>query len=485
MASGEGLGRRPSPKANFKVIEGSVVALSLVSEAIVQDKTDAPESILPFIMKCGSDIGQYSLEGLNFCSDSGLETVFGQLPHCVALARLSDFVSASALQHMVLPAAFVHDSPQIDVDVALLALRMAVVCRNIVGAAAFVHDGLLVPSAASARPADDKLFNEMTWAIASLGELLSCLDEVVSSQTALKAEGGNISFLTPVTLVRGWGKVMSIFSRVSIHSLIGMFVKILDEATIKCKTATPAWKAAITDEGWNHALAKKLLGGRLEATVSAHNNVHAVMGRMSASAKLLSLAPRLQDHDISSQPIAVAFATMSTTMTSAICIMGTDIINNASDPSCAARAAEFLHKYRQHPSSKNLPDVFWVEFEALASLRSLGADAIASSSAMSTSSPAVAQVALTSGAHGSASSHGEKRSSDSILDGGSSTGTPSQSGRLPSGKLGLTRRSDADLSTDRDSAILAVARQHSRCLLDPCAGAWSYLDRLGRVVQAG
>lgn len=87
---------------------------------------------------------------------------------------------------------------------------------------------------------------------------------------------------------------------------------------------------------------------------------------------MFGIAPRLQEHELSAQPIAIALATMASSMTSAITIMGTNIPEASSDPVGSKRAADFLKKYRENPSSKNLPASFWMEFEALASLETDG-----------------------------------------------------------------------------------------------------------------
>lgn len=115
-------------------------------------------------------------------------------------------------------------------------------------------------------------------------------------------------------------------------------------------------------------MSKKLVGaGRLPSIVSAYNEVHNILKQMNMSAQVLHITPRLQEHDASREPIAIAFAAMSSAMTAAICAMGLEILDMTG--SFASRKAKlYLTQNRNHASAKVLPPAFWAEFEALASL---------------------------------------------------------------------------------------------------------------------
>ena len=86
-------------------------------------------------------------------------------------------------------------------------------------------------------------------------------------------------------------------------------MRVLEVATKSCKGGILEWSACMAPE-FNETLAVKLLTGKYKRIVAKHNALHATLQSLSQSGHLLDVAPRLQNHDVTSAPIAVAVATL-------------------------------------------------------------------------------------------------------------------------------------------------------------------------------
>lgn len=248
--------------------------------------SNAPEEMLPLIMKNDADCSDLLYPGVDMSSDGSYHDVFGGLPHNMAAQHFAEFTEASGMQRVTLPASFVSGSPSpsLPTDAAILILKTIVTTRDIASICACIHKFLLQLVAEKQRPSDGELFGPLTWNIARLGEMLSALDVLVCDKVAdvIEAEGWDL--IATISVIRAWGKVMTIFSFACIRCLVSQWVAALESATTKCKSCTPSWEAALTPNGWNHSLASRLLKGHLEPTIGAYNAVHNLLARMNLAA---------------------------------------------------------------------------------------------------------------------------------------------------------------------------------------------------------
>lgn len=355
----------------MNLIGGAVLSLYLVSEPVVAKKPHA--EVLPFLLRSKTD-DCCEIAPNELVLDEGMNTIdiFKKSLHNEALAHLCDFADASELTSLVLPGLFGNGSLDLPIESAIVVMRATAAIYDLVQLAAFVHKHLVLLASRGVLISGSSLFGQLTWAALHLPQMMSELDNILTSAAATQAESGAWDLVPSIATMKEWRKTFCIFLRAALDSAVSSFVAALSIATTKCRDTTPAWEACIVGESFDLEMSKKLVGsGRLNSIVDSYNAVHNVLSSMNKSAQLLHITPRLQDHLAGREPIAIAFATMSSSMTAAICSMGLEILD-ITGPSASRKAADFVAQYRSHASSKALPSAFWAEFEALASLSSSG-----------------------------------------------------------------------------------------------------------------
>lgn len=338
-----------------------------MSEAVVAKKPIA--DILPFMMKSkNDDCNELAPNDLHIADDANTKDIFKAAAHNQAFEHLCNFAEASALPTLVLPESFGEGHLELPIQSATEVLRATVSIYDLVSLAAFIHKHLILPSSRGVLIPPSALFGQLTLAISHFSQMMSDLESVLTSAAATQAESGGWELTPSMGMLKEWRKTFCIFLRGALESAVASFVAALRTATHKCRDATPAWEACIVGSSFDLEMSKKLVGaGRLPSIVSAYNEVHSILKQMNMSAQVLHISPRLQEHDASREPIAIAFAAMSSAMTAAICAMGLEILDMTG--SFASRKAKlYLNQNRNHASAKVLPPAFWAEFEALASL---------------------------------------------------------------------------------------------------------------------
>lgn len=108
--------------------------------------------------------------------------------------------------------------------------------------------------------------------------------------------------------------------------------------------------------------------GRMANIVKAHNSLHSLMVQLNEGAKVISLHPRLQDHESSAEAVAVALTTMSAASTAGIMALGADVLQLSNTAAGSEKAAAFVAKHKGTAAAKPIPDDFWSELVAMGSL---------------------------------------------------------------------------------------------------------------------
>lgn len=351
-------------KASLELVASARVALTIYHPEVVEDKPIA--ELMPFLLGC--DIpGIVIFQDLEV-SEYTTPSAFGsQFPHAMALDNLTKFAEATSLEQIVLPPALA-DHDAIPWTSASVILGIVCIVRDLISAAAYIHENLIMPAADSHKVNLKLLFSEVPQCLRIMAETLGELDTILMGPAAMSIEKSGIVLCNPLALIREWKKTMCIDRKRMLDNMLEELMHALSSSVARCTEVTPSWSAIFGNGDFNQALAARLMTSKLEPIVEAHNKLHHMLSQLNSIAKVLEVQPRLQDHPLTSETVAISLATMANSSTAAIVCLGCEVLRHQGDPSGSAKAEQFLTEHRSREPARPLPDVFWSEFEAMSSL---------------------------------------------------------------------------------------------------------------------
>lgn len=371
------------------MIDGASVNVRTIYGTVLQDK--AIEEILPSLLEgaCVEAIAA-AREKFERVDDADSMALIATAPHNVARHRLENFVEAAGLSQLEVQCKIFAET-DISASHALCAASLACVVSDFASVASCLHLNFLRQWKGQEPMADAELFGWCVEAVCALQQLSSSLGEMVLSNDALSIEKANVRMATSVAVIREWQVCMQTFVNRVLRHVLEAFVCTIKAATASARSATPAWEACVENGKLNIAMTTKMMSGKLEAIVQAHNRLHMLLSKLNAAAKAMAVAPRLQAHEVTAEPIAVALATMNSATVAATIARGVEILALAGEPTGPSQAADFM-RCHLNERTKCLPKNFWAEFEAMRSLlpQSRGSEAQASAAANANATEAIA-----------------------------------------------------------------------------------------------
>lgn len=348
------------------VLEARVVVF-VANEAII--KENCLDGLLWHIL---SDDGwqQRLPSRVDFKEDFELGCMTQDWKHNRAFRSLETFIGATSLPEMSMENISHPDLQKnmVPSKVARAALRSICFVRDLVVIGAVLQTSFLSEVAAGKEICEDDIFSEFTRALAEFTQTIVKFDNFLEDGHTFELERDGWRFDPSFAVLRQWRRCASAFGGRCLNTLLTKFVDILEGKCNACKNAAPDWRAAFDQQGkFNLELAVKLVKNRLKPLVDAHNSIHAIMRRMSSSASLLEVSPRLQDHPITAQSIAVALNGLAAaTVASTVCSGVEVLVAGQLDPAGPQRAKDFVQKNKQGAAAEQIPTSFWDELQHLA-----------------------------------------------------------------------------------------------------------------------
>ena len=322
-------------------------------------------------------------------NDTDME-VLTALPHNAALGNLIAFADASSLHSFAVPgvAHTSADGDKIAMPCAEALAVLKVVCgvKDVSILASIQQVRMLTPVGEGKVPAREDVFGKLAAVEGMLHTALVNLDCSLNSEQVVQVESAGWKLPCPMQTARQWAKLMSLFAGRCQDCLLKLFQMALTKSTEVCKAACPAWEAAFQKDGFDRALAGKIFHNKLKNVADTYNAVHRDMTAMNVAAQRLQVSPRLQDHEITSESIAVGLACLSRSSQASIMILGVSLMQSFEhDPAGPAKAKEFIEANKSDKTS-DIPAAFWDELTHMAAGSALASPTKAPSLAQTSAS---------------------------------------------------------------------------------------------------
>lgn len=350
-------------QGSLELVASARFALTIYHPEVVEDKPIA--EMMPFLLGC--DIpGIVIFQDLEV-SEYTTPSAFGsQFPHAMALGNLTKFAEATSLERIVLPPALA-DHGAIPWTSASVILGIVCLVRDLISAAAYIHENLIMPAADSHNVNLKLLFSEVPQCLRIMAETLGELSYSHGPRRDVHREVRH-RVVQPLGVDQGVEETMCIVRKRMLDNMLEELMHSLSSSVARRTEVTPSWSAIFGNGDFNQALAARLMTSKLEPIVEAHNKLRHMLSQLNSIAKVLEVQPRLQDHPLTSETVAISLATTANSSTAAIVCLGSEVLRHQGDPSGSAKAEQFLTEHRSREATRPLPDVFWAEFEAMSSL---------------------------------------------------------------------------------------------------------------------
>ena len=246
---------------------------------------------------------------------------------------------------------------------AVTIFKLLCLVRAVAMAAKAANDAVF----ARLKSVDTMEFGAAITHILFLQHTVTELEKAVVDPAALDAERMPLPLAVPINSIRQWTANMGVFGGVLQKQFLLCVQGLIDEACSRGAAARPPWDAAITAEGFDYPLAKAITQGKSSKVVQLHNMLHRVLSKVGDASQQIGLSPRLQDHELTRESVAVAKNTMAKLAQDAVVIDGVQLIGMATHhANGSSLAKDFL---KQHDVAKNnsIPQPFWTELKAIAS----------------------------------------------------------------------------------------------------------------------
>lgn len=292
------------------------------------------------------------------------------MPHNKVLSSLVSFVEAIGLSEI--PTTMMRRCMETEGEAqpaqhALHILTLDALLQTTASLGASIHTVLFGPPERKDPPSLQAQTETVPTLCHLLGEKLQDLDKMLHTplMAEIEAEGWHLPH--PISLAKLWQNSMAKFRLKCVMYTLGLWAKDLDSLAVQSKASCPDWQVCMRSDGtWNDHLAAGMLKGKSKIIAKTHNVLYDRLALLSNAAATMSVSPRLQDHEVTSQSIAVALHNMEHLKNSSVVAEGTQLLITYRDHHLAhKKATEFIA--RCSPSAHpGIPAAFWSQFELMA-----------------------------------------------------------------------------------------------------------------------
>ena len=387
---------------SLDTIMGQSIPVAVVHQSVIKSCPEAKAQELLF----GGPLPTLLVDtakSLAFVGSAADKDQFENLPHRRQLSHLHAICEATRLATLQVPLAVNTDQPIANMGVDSAMLTLKVQCALLDAALCFLwlsaHLAENTPTM-GAKDIDEQLFGTLKWGLSVAMGKIADLEEIAHTQQAVDFEGSGWQLPVSFETVRQWVSLLGIFAGRCSMLLLSLWSTRLEAATQACGKALPSWNACFSGD-FDSALAFKMLVGKVAMIVGKHNQVHAVMRDMSAGAAYLKIATPLRNHQLTQEAIACGLNKLKEATVASVVCKGVELLReHQHDVKGVELAKKFLS---DHPKPEvvdkeamlsSIPESFWTELEAMASLAAVG------------TSPKAAQKSEGSGSQGPAAASG-------------------------------------------------------------------------------
>lgn len=351
------------------------IKVSAVHSKVAQD-LDLPKLFPSMIPNCDPNVivkGLAILDALDTmpAGDPEVETVINALSHNVAFGALTKFLNITKEKEFELRFASdtsttsAMESRTVLTADGILLLRIACIMKDAVILAAHLHRELHSRSDVNDRK---RVFGFIASVLHSFHNKVTVLDGILQSTDAVGFEERGAPSPVPFAFLRQWQGSMSIYGGRAQTAFLQACAKFVEVGIKHASAACPSWEACLKKGRLDSRLAKDLMSPKLKVVVDTHNALFADLSRTNACGKLLKLAPRLQDHPVTSSIISLAVATLSSSSRCSTMIMGVNLILDFGlDANGPEKAKQFVakHKKDDQADTSGIPSSFWKEMRLM------------------------------------------------------------------------------------------------------------------------
>ncbi|CAK0883716.1 unnamed protein product [Prorocentrum cordatum] len=353
---------------NVAAIADKEVCLGQVRETVLTDcdATLAYSHLLPKV-----DATKLVNEtGADFKGTETDNRLLSGLSHNQAFKHLQDFAKAVALTRIEIPGMhnLTVDAKEPCIESCFFALELKCAVADVVAMASAAQVHIIMRSSSEGQ-------NGLTKAVVcedavNIGKALQSalveLDSLVNASKAVDFEKTGWVFTVPIATMRSWHLLAASFWKRCEDVMLKTMAMFLAAESGKLATATPTWTACFSDDGYNEHMAQGMFKGRLDILVKQHNQVHAYLSDFATAAGKLSICPRMQEHSITSEAVAVAAESMKQSSIASIVTHGVDLLCTFRHrPEGPQKATDFLAKHEA--GNPTIPSQFWQQFKDLES----------------------------------------------------------------------------------------------------------------------
>lgn len=343
-------------------LEAAFITLHVVEPEVVTNKGNLLEVCPMLIM-------QPPVEGLamNLVGDEDAINMMDKQPHNSILKKLRKFVEViGATEFDLACMKSVGGNAKVPANNALLYLTVCCKVLDTAIAASTLHKQFIVkaiPDASLLSTA--KLMSACPMILACLDTLLVDLAGMLESESVKVLEGQLWHVSTPLASIRTWQAAVAAFAGMARSKMVQLWLATLADETSQCRSICPSWQVAFENNEFKESMAFFITQGKLATVCKAYNNLHDLLRQINDAAAHISLTPRLQEHPVAKDGIAVALHCLKDTLATTTVLEGLDLLRQfGHQTSGVTKAAAFL---KQHPPGNRagVPELLWAKLHAL------------------------------------------------------------------------------------------------------------------------
>lgn len=354
-------------KQCFERLQKNSVEVSMVNPEVLKDS--APDKKLAFLIRAPA-LQDLLLDSLSLEGAESDEKAFEGLDHNQALGFLKKFVEIIGVEAVVVPGSSHPDSEVIDggmpTELALFYGDIACATTDLSIVAAHLHRDLLLVAASGGLVTQVEVHGPIAYELNLFKLTLSRLDKAINCEFCLACEKSSWRLPVSLSSVREWACCMGVLGGDLQTLWLRQVSCVFQAQSSLCAGAVPSWTACFDGEVFLRPVASKLLEGKFNSVVGAHNSLHQLMARLGSAATLLGISPRLQDNAETLQAVRIAFDNMSRASLASVVVLAAELVLKFErDASGSQGARSFLSRYARS-AYPTLPEVLWTELEGIA-----------------------------------------------------------------------------------------------------------------------
>lgn len=285
-----------------------------------------------------------------------------------AYSEFAELVMATGMIEVNMQMLLPKGSKKVMMQAPLAGMYLRTICvvRDASVVAAYLQRNILDRDAKDAPLSDDSINHNFASALGCFNKLIADMDSLLQGSEAfsLESEGWDLALSMP--MARAWCKSMFVFGDRSLSALISLWMRGLTSVAEACASACPNWQAAFNNKVLNLPLLQRICSGRLSAIAASHNKLHDYMSKLNTMANHLQISPRLKEHELCAEPIAVALNIMAKASDAVtICTGAAILADGTHDLQASAKAKNFLKQYEASGAQRELPATFFDELRLL------------------------------------------------------------------------------------------------------------------------